>query len=93
MGVPSQKMAKKLPGGVKLTTPAPQVLAGNYRKALGPGAPTAVTVGGIIAAALHARFFPFLASELCLSAILSDWLQTMHNASSYAATVLYCIIY
>ncbi|KAL3141258.1 hypothetical protein ABBQ38_003596 [Trebouxia sp. C0009 RCD-2024] len=53
---PSQKMAKKLPGGVKLTTPAPTVLAGMYRKAVRAAAPTPDTVAGILAAALNARF-------------------------------------
>ena len=56
MGAPSQKLAKRLPGGVKLTTPAPQVLAGTYQKALGAGAPTADSVAGIIALAFNARF-------------------------------------
>lgn len=69
MVAPSQKMAKKLPGGVKLTTPAPTVLAGMYRKAVRAAAPTPDTVAGILAAALNARFVPAVASGLHVSAV------------------------
>ena len=51
----AQKLTKKLPVGTKLTTPAPQVLAGSYRKALGAAAPAADTVAGIIASAMNDR--------------------------------------
>ena len=56
VAAPSQKMARKLPGGWKLTTPAPHVLAGIYQKALGAGAPTADTIAGTAASALNARY-------------------------------------
>ena len=58
MLAPSQRMAKQLSEAVKLTTPAPHVLAGIYQKALGAGAPTAVTVAGTVASALNARYVP-----------------------------------
>lgn len=52
---PAPKLAKKLPVGVQLTTPAPQVLAGTYRKALGTVAPTADALAGIIMSAMNDR--------------------------------------
>lgn len=55
VSIPAPKLSKKLPVGTKLTTPAPQVLAGTYRKALGAAAPAADTAAAIIASAMNNR--------------------------------------
>ena len=63
---PAPKLAKKLPVGVQLATPAPQVLAGTYRKALGTAAPTADALAGIITSAMNDRSVSRLPAGLLL---------------------------
>lgn len=84
---PSQKMAKKLPGALKLTTPAPHVLAAMYRKALRAPALTPDTVADILASALNARFVPALAYGLCLLAL---FVKVCRSLQSMLQTVLCC---
>ena len=55
MSPPAPKLSEKLPVGTKLTTAAPQVLAGTYRKALGAAVPAADTVAAIIVSAMNNR--------------------------------------
>lgn len=55
IGIPPQKLAKKLPAGTKFTSPVAQVLAGAYRKAVGGQAPPLEGIASGITAALNAR--------------------------------------
>ncbi len=55
VSVPSEKQAKKLPAGVKMTSPIAQVLAGGYRKAREVKAPSLDTVAATLAAAINVR--------------------------------------
>ncbi|DBA69538.1 TPA: hypothetical protein ACH3X2_012737 [Trebouxia sp. C0005] len=51
----SEKQAKKLPAGAKMTSPIAQVLAGGYRKAHDAKAPSLDAVAATLAAAINVR--------------------------------------
>lgn len=56
VSIPSEKQAKKLPAGVKMTSPIAQVLAGSYHKAREAQTPSLDTVAATLAAAINVRF-------------------------------------
>ena len=58
VSIPSEKQAKKLPAGVKMTSPIAQVLAGGYHKAHEAKAPSVDTVTATLAAAINVRSVP-----------------------------------
>lgn len=55
VSTPSEKQAKRLPAGVKMTSPIAQVLAGGYHKAGEAKAPSIDTVAATLAAAMNVR--------------------------------------
>lgn len=59
VSIPSEKQAKRLPAGVKMTSPIAQVLAGGYHKAREAKAPSMDIVAATLAAAINVR------SDLC----------------------------
>ena len=58
VSIPSEKQAKKLPAGAKMTSPIAQVLAGGYHKAHEAKAPGVDTVAATLAAAINVRSVP-----------------------------------
>jgi len=55
VSVPSEKQAKRLSAGVKMTSPVAQVLAGGYHKAGKAKVPSVDTVAATLAAAMNIR--------------------------------------
>ncbi len=55
VSIPSEKQAKRLSAGVKMTSPVAQVLAGGYHKAREAKAPSIDTVAATLAAAMNVR--------------------------------------